>query len=320
FRDVRKTFEEVGDALNVLTALDNIGDIQLARGDLRTSEKTFQEVIARMTPPDRDGYPYYRLASLHLLQGRVGEARREAEQAIAMFTATGSAVQYRSEALMVLGEVLQAGGDLDGARREFQQSLDTRVKLGDAVLIASSRASLASLSIEEGHPSEGEAAVREALSEFEKEKDVVDLVGGYIDLSRASLMLSRMDEAHTAILQAATLARANPDPALKYAVTIQDARVKGAATDAPAAPARGRDALSEARRQLQSVIAEARRLGYVSFACEARLALGEIEIGADSALGRSDLEALAREAHARGLELISRKAAEILNQRGRQSS
>ena len=320
FLDVKKNFEEVGDKLNVTTALDNIGDIQMARGDLRTSEKTFQEVIARMTPPDRDGYPYYRLASLHLLQGRVDQARREAGQAIAMFNATGSAVQYRSEALMVLGEILLAGGDLDGARREFQESLDTRVKLGDSVLIASSRASLASVSIEEGHASEGEAAVREALSEFEKEKDVVDLVGGYVDLSRATLMLSKLDEARTAILQAADLARANPDPALKYAVTIQDARVRGAATDAPAAPARGRDALSEARRQLQAVIAEAGRLGYVSFACEARLALGEIELGADAALGRSELESLAREAHARGLELISRKASDILHQRSRQAT
>jgi eukaryotic-like serine/threonine-protein kinase len=320
FLDVKKNFEEVGDRLNVMTALDNLGDIQMARGDLRASEKTFEEIISGMTSSDRDGYPYYRLASLHLLQGRVEQARREAEQAVGLFDATGSAVQYRSEAVMVLGEVLEAGGDLEGARRQFQQSLDTRVKLGDAVLIASSRASLASLAIEEGRASEGEAGVRESLSQFEKEKDVVSLVEGYVDLSRALLMLGKAEESRAAILQATSLAGANPDPAVTYPVMIQDARVKSSGTDLPAAPAFGRDALSEARRQLQSVIAGARRLGYFSLACEARLALGELELQSDSTMGRSDLEALAAETHARGLELISRKAASLLSQGGRRAS
>src|SRR6185295_5229090 len=257
---------------------------------------------------------------LHLMQGRVEQARREAEQAVAMYATAGAAVQYASEAGMVLGEVLEAGGDLDGARRQFQQSLDTRVKLGDAVLIAASRASLGSLAIEEGRPAEGEAAVREALGEFEKEQDVVDLVDGYVDLSRALLLLGKPGEARAAILQAATLARPNPDPALKYPVTIQDARVLSAATDAPVAPAVGQDATSQARKQLQSVIAGARRLGYFSLACEARLALGELDLQSGSSLGRAELEALAQETHARGLELISRKAASLLGQGARQAS
>jgi hypothetical protein len=78
--------------------------------------------------------------------------------------------------------------------------------------------------------------------------------------------------------------------------------------------------MSEARRQLQSVIADARRRGYFSFACEARLALGEIEIAAESSVGRSDLEALAREAHAHGFDLISRKAASLLARGGHSTS
>ncbi len=319
FLEVRKNFEEVGDQRNVTTALENIGDIRMARGDLGGATKTFEEVITRLTPADRDGYPLYRLASIHLLQGNVQQARREAEQAIGMFTARDADFQYSSEAMLVLGEVLEASGDLDGARRQFQQSLDTRVKLGDSVLIAASRASLASLSIEEGRPSEGEAAVREALPEFEKEKDVVDLVNGYVDLSRALLMLGKAEDARAAIGHARDLARSNPDPSVNYPVTIQEARVRGAAPEASAAPAEGR-AIADARRHLQAVIAGARRLGYYSLACEARLALGEVEMHGASAAGRSDLEALARETHARGFELISRKAADILHQHARQAS
>jgi len=313
FLEVRKNFEEVGDQRNVTTALENIGDIQMARGDLPAASKTFEEVITRLTTADRDGYPLYRLASIHLMQGNVEQARREAEQAIGMFAARDADFQYSSEAMLVLGEVLEAGGDLDGARRQFQQSLDTRVKLGDSVLIAASRTSLASLSIEEGRPSEGEAAVREALPEFEKEKDVVDLVNGYVNLSRALLMLGKVEDARAAIGHARDLARSNPDPSVKYPVTIQEARVRNAAPEASAAPA-------EARRQLQSVITGARLLGYYSLACDARLALGEIEMHGAASLGRSELEALAREAHARGFELISRKASTVLQQGGRRAS
>jgi tetratricopeptide (TPR) repeat protein len=277
-------------------------------------------VISRLVPPDRDGYPYYRLASIHLMQGNVDQARREAEQAIGMFAARDADFQYSSEAMLVLGEVLEASGDLDGARRQFQQSLDTRVKLGDSVLIAASRTSLASLSIEEGRASEGEAAVRESLPEFEKEKDIVDLVQGYVHLSRALLMLGKVEDARAAIRHAGDLARSNPDPAVKYPVTIQEARVSSAVMDPPAAPAEERDGIAEARRQLQSVIAGGRRLGYFSLACEARLALGELEMHGDSSVGRSDLESLARETHARGLELISRKASSVLTQGARRAS
>jgi DNA-binding winged helix-turn-helix (wHTH) protein/tetratricopeptide (TPR) repeat protein/TolB-like protein len=312
FLDVRKNFEEVGDKENINTALENIADIQMARGDLRNSAKTFQEVISRQATPDRDGYPFYRLASLDLMEGNLEHARSEAEQGIAMFNARGADFQYVSEAMLVLGEVLEAAGDLEGARRQFQQSLDMRVKLGGSSRIAVGRVSLAALSLEEGNPSAGEAAFREALAEFEKEKDLVNLIDAYVDLSRALLMLGRIDEARTAVLHAAELSRANPDPAVKYGVTIQDARVRRAAAAAPEADY---EAIAEARRRLQAVIADASRRGYFFFACEARLALGEIEITERATLGRSDLEALARDAHAHGFDLISRKAASLLTSR-----
>jgi DNA-binding winged helix-turn-helix (wHTH) protein/tetratricopeptide (TPR) repeat protein len=317
FLDVKKDFEEVGDKLNINTALENIADIQMLRGDLRASEKTFEEVISRLGTLDRDGYPFYRLANLHLMQGDLDKARREAEQGIAMLSARGADFQYVCEARVALGEILEAGGDLDGARHQFQQALDTRTRIGGTGLIASSRASLASLSLEDGHASEAEAGVREALSEFEKEKNVVDLIHAYVDLSRALLMLGRIEEARTAILHAANLARSNPDPSVTYPVTIQDARVKHAAASAAGA---GRNANPEARRQLQSVIADARRRGYFSFACEARLALGELEFEAEPALGRSDLDALVRDAHAHGFDLISRKAADLLARGGHTAS
>jgi hypothetical protein len=66
--------------------------------------------------------------------------------------------------------------------------------------------------------------------------------------------------------------------------------------------------LSAIRQQLRSVFETAKRLGYYSQECEARLTLAELEMISDPALGRSRLEILEKETHERGLEFISHKA------------
>ena len=309
FRDVKRNFEELGDKENIGTAIENIGDIQMERGDLRTAAKTYAELIPISANPDQNGYPVYRLADLHLMEGSLQEAQHEAERALKIFAAKGSDFINWSEARLVLGEILKQEGDLDGAQRQFQESLATRVKLGDQGLIAQSRASLASLSIEEARPSEAEAGLRAVLPELEKEKELAGSVAANIDLSRASLMQGKLDEARKTILRAKELTRTSPDPALNLPVAIQDARVKFAM--AGAGPARLR-ATADARGELQSVIATARRLGYFTFECEARLALGGLEMQANPPLGRSELEVLAKVTHERGFEFISREAASLL--------
>jgi DNA-binding winged helix-turn-helix (wHTH) protein/tetratricopeptide (TPR) repeat protein len=310
FQDAKHNFEEIGDRVNVGTALENIADTQVERGDLGTAAKTYQEVISTSADPDRDGYPVYRLANLHFIQGSLKEAQREAEHAIKMFAAKGADFQYSTEAMLVLGEVLRAEGDLDGARRQFQDSLATRVKLGDPGLVAQSRASLASLSIDEARPPEAEADLRAVLPEFEKEKNVASEVAANVDLSRALLMQGKFEEARKTILLAKELSRTSPDPALKLPVAIQEARVKSATAGAGTARLR---ATTDAGDQLRSVIATARRHGYFTLECEARLALGELEMQTNPQLGRSELENLAKETHGRGFEFISREAAILLD-------
>ena len=309
FLDVKRNFEEIGDKLNIGTALNNIADIQVERGDLESAAKTYEKVMSSSTYPDHDGYPFYRLADVHLMEGRLQEAQHEAELAIQKFASRDADFRNATEAMTVLGEVLKAKGDLDGARRQFQDALATRVKLGDAGTSAQSSADLASLAIDEARAPEAEAGLRAVLPEFEKEKDVVSEVSADVDLTRALLMQGKSEEARKTILHAGELTRSSPDPAMKLPVAVQDARVKFAAAGAGAARPL---ATEEARGELQSAIVMARRLGYFGFECEARLALGEIEMQARPSAGRSDLEALARDTHARGFELISREATRLL--------
>lgn len=309
FLDVKRNFEEVGDKYNIGTALDNLADIEIARGDLPKAAEMYREVSSASVLPEGDGYSIYKLAGVYFLQGRLTEAQREAERAIKMLASRGADFRYASEAMLVLGDILKARGDLDGARRHYQDSLATRTKLGDPGLIAQCRAYLASLAIEEARPAEAEADLRAVLPEFEKEKDVASTIAANVDLSRALLQQGKVEEARNTLPRARELSRSSTDPAQTLPVAIQEARVTFAAACAGAT--RPCDAAA-ARAQLQSAIATAHKLGYFVLECDARLALGAIELKANPGLGRSQLELLARETHQRGLDLISRAATGLL--------
>jgi tetratricopeptide (TPR) repeat protein len=226
-----------------------------------------------------------------------------------MFAARGADFRYATEAMVVLGDILKAEGDLDGARRQYQDSLTTRNKLADPGLIAQSRASLASLAIEEARAPEAEAELRAVLPEFEKEKDVASMAAANVDLTRALLMQGKIEEALKSLLVAKDFSRSSHDPALRLPVAVQDVRVSFTAACAggarPCVPA-------DARAQLQAAISAAQRQGYSVLECVARLALGELDLLANPRLGRSELELLARETHERGFDLISRQAASLL--------
>lgn len=67
---------------------------------------------------------------------------------------------------------------------------------------------------------------------------------------------------------------------------------------------------SKALRSLEKAISEARKYGFANYQLEARLAIGEIELKAgQKAAGRIHLQALERDARAKGFGLIARKAA-----------
>jgi hypothetical protein len=71
--------------------------------------------------------------------------------------------------------------------------------------------------------------------------------------------------------------------------------------------------VAEALQSLEAALAEATNAGFLPFQLEARLALGEIELASGKAeQGRTRLQALEREASARGYALIARKAARAL--------
>jgi hypothetical protein len=62
---------------------------------------------------------------------------------------------------------------------------------------------------------------------------------------------------------------------------------------------------------MRTVSQKARQLGLYDLECDARLALGELEMKADPSAGRSLLKELADESRSRGFPLLSRKATDL---------
>jgi DNA-binding winged helix-turn-helix (wHTH) protein/tetratricopeptide (TPR) repeat protein/TolB-like protein len=307
YRKAKYHFEQAGDKGNTATALGNIADVLYLHGNLPDAAKLYQQTIESEALLDASapGYAMYRLADLELAQGHPKQAHDLAAQAMDVMRPSHGGYQYLTGAMAVLGDALMAQDDLAGARQQYQQALETRQRLGEQHLVAESQASLAGLSLEEGHPDQGETLLRSAITEFEKEKETPDATSAYTLLSRALLAQGKLQEARKAIQQAAKLGRKSPAPALILPLAIQDTQIEIAAAASGTA---GHLALATAGQKLRPAIATARKLGYYQFECEARLALATTDLKASPARGRPRLEILEKETHERGLELLSRKA------------
>jgi tetratricopeptide (TPR) repeat protein len=304
YQQAKFHFEQAGDRGNVSTALGNIADSLYLRGDLKGAASLYQQAlqIQLSLDPGNPGYVLYRLADLNLTEGRVGDAQRLAEEAVKAFPPEQGGYQYLTGAMTVLGDTLEAEGNLGEARKQFEQALVMRQRMAAMDLIAESQESLAELAMEEGHPQQAESLLRSAIAEFEKERSDPDASSAYTLLSRALLIQGKLDEAGKAAGRAAELSLTSSDPALKLPAAIQQARIAMASLNHKGNGTTG------AAQELRSTVATAQRLGYYKIDCEAQIALGELELKTNPPLGHKHLTALVSETRGHGLELLARQA------------
>jgi len=310
FRQAAQAWKECGDTLNEAVAMGNLADIFVSRGELRRAEEQYQRTRKQIELTDSNGVAYelYSIAVVRLYQGDIAGANQYAIQALSMSQArretTGTA-----QANAVLGDIRLAQDDLNGARQNYQQALDLRRQMGNNGGIAENQAALADVSIEEGKFSEAEQALKKSLAEFQSESVQMDELEAETDLSRVLLHEGKVAEARKEISDALALTRPIGDPALKLPAAIMDARIEGAEISSHA---KSKPDLSDPRRKLQNVLSSARQLGYYEIECDARLALAELDLRTAPAAARTQLALLAEQAHDRGLNLVSSKAAQLL--------
>ena len=277
---------------NIANALDGLGDLAGALKMQIESLAAFDQL------GDRRGSSatLNNLGNLSVEMGNLDDARKYFEQALALARKI-TYVGGQPYPMSGLGDVLVARGDLAGARKQYEQALALSEEIKDEDFASQIRDALAFLALAQGRFTDGESLARQAAAAFEKTNSAASGAAAHAMLARNLLSQGKVEEAGTAATQAVTLSRQAAGESARFEAVLADSRVKAKA---------GKGA--EARQELESIQASARKFGYRIYELEARLALAEIELLAGSSTARAHLNGLEADARAQGALLVANQA------------
>jgi len=285
-------YREIGDRRHSADALISCGIARGSLADLSAAKTMYQEALGiyRETGNhDAEAYAVDALGDMLVQQGHIAEGQKMLEEARDFWNSSGNR-HGLAYALFDLGEIAELRGDFATARQRYQEASSMRRELGEQVSVAQSQASLAALSIEEGHPEAALPLARQALEVFRRNK-AVEEAGAYLLLARVLLAMQQRSEGAEAIAQARLIAAKSQDPRVRLNLAIMAARVAGVPGG------------------LEGAATEARRLGLPAIEFDARLTLGEIELNSGNfQSGQTRLARLKRDAQAAGFGLMAAKA------------
>ncbi len=300
FQQALDIWHQTGDRDGVATTLNNLGDMLRGQGDLAQAKSRYEQALSTFRETGQKikaAYPLFGLAEVLSAQGDLAGAKDKYEQVVASCRET-SDKHLLASTLFGLGSVLTRQGDLAAARQRHDAALAIRKEIGEKPTEAESVLALAELTLEEARPRDAETLARKALDEFHTEKLTDGEILARSALARSLLAQGKAAEARQQIGLAAELVAKSPMPEVRMKYAIAAARVRAAI-----------GSTADAARSLEATLAEASKYGYLDYQFEARLALGEIEVKSGKAdAGRARLEALQKEAAAKGFGLIARKA------------
>jgi len=339
---VLAAYRAIGNQSGVALASSNLGNVQYFRGDLGRARQMWERSLAVYREIDeKDGMArmFNNIASALAMQGNLAGARKSFQQAYETYREIGNRdlmttallniakllfddgdlsgakksfqetlARWReignkdqsSGALHSLGQIFEAEGDLAAARKHFEEALALRVQIGKKVQASETRLALAGLAAEQARHEQAQAQAREAAEEFRKQKMPDDEASAHNIDAQSLLDQGKRSEAQQALERSQSLLRKSENRRVKLSVAITAARL-GA----------GSGKSADALKILHGVLVEATTHGLITHQLDARLALGEIEVKSTApAAGRARLEALEKDAAAKGFGRIARKAAE----------
>jgi eukaryotic-like serine/threonine-protein kinase len=295
---------EIGDQASVARLLTNIAYVTRSEGNLTKASRMLEEALPiRRAVGDRRGVASSLSERAEILQelGRLEEAERSYREALELCREIGQK-GHVAASLYGLAEIQYARADLDGAMSSHRQALALRQEVGDRLARAESELAMARVSLEQGHPSEGEGWARRAASEFESQMARDGEVLALAVLAQTLLAQDRLAEAQEALDRAADRAGEMQVQAVRLTLAVSNALVRTRA---------GKVAPATAQQGLRTALAEAARGGSVRLQFEIRLALGRLEIeSGEVAAGRKLLQSLEKEAQAMGCRRVALRAAE----------
>jgi DNA-binding winged helix-turn-helix (wHTH) protein/tetratricopeptide (TPR) repeat protein len=291
------------DASLSATALAAWADTLARQGDLAGARQRLQQALAvKKQTGDRIGAGQIlgALASLELRAGSLAAARARNGEQLRIAEESG-ARPLRIWGGQERGREELAAGDLAAARRSMESALEESSAAGEELRAMVLRTDLARLELAEGDAEQAAQAAGEAAGWWKARGVFWGEAMSLSVLAEALAREGRRDGARAVAARMRVLVERGEDRDLFLAVAPGLARAEAAAGDE-----------AEALRTLGLAIGEAGSRGFAAAGLEARLAAAEIGLERGRPAARSDLEALRRDAAARGFGLLARRAARAL--------
>lgn len=309
FRESIEMSREVGDKGGQANALSNIGELLAQQGDVAGSKKAFNESLRLHLETglkDATAYQHDGLGKLLMDSGDLAGALQHFQQTQAIAKETDEKPLLPA-ALGGIGLVLMQQGNPGEARKALEQALAIDKEISYQQEYSEVSIALAELDFEEGRLAEAQAAIPTAIKVFHAAKLSDDEIAAHALTARGLLKAGKAGDARKELDAGRALAAKTQNRLVGMDFAIADARELAASGKA-----------GEANRILLGVIADAKNMGLVRYELEARLAAGEIGLKSGAAPeARKNLDAVAKDASAKGYVLIARKAAEAAAANGK---
>jgi len=305
YEEALALYREIGNKWGAADELDDLGDVLLALGDLDGARHEYElSMNAYREIGHEDGVALAKgaLASVLLAAGDPAAARQTAEQSVEICRRIGDRAKT-AIGLDGIAKALRAQGNLDTARETEMAALKEFEDIGDKLGGARVQIAIAQLAIDQDNPFEAATVARKTADELEKGNANPDAALAHAVLSQAMLMQGNVTDAAKLIAHAASILQKSHNRGVELFAAIVSARVR-----ASAAPPQ-----NHAIDDLQQIVLEAGKSRFVNRQFEAQLALGELKLKfGDNTDARANLQALEKDATAKGFQLIAAKVAQDL--------
>jgi tetratricopeptide (TPR) repeat protein len=301
YEQVLSINREVDDKHGIAGTLGNIANVLDAMGDLEGSRKMQEESLAAFREVGNQRGMASTLDNFGNVLSELGDlagARRRYEEALAIQRKTDYK-RGQGYALQGLADIKLAQGDLDGARRDAEESLALRQALAEEFNVMGSKIQLGVISTEQGRLAEGESLLKEGIAAAIKLKQPETEAQASAFLGKNLLAQNKLKEATEAARRAVALSQKSTSRLPHFDIAIISAQIQAAQGQS-----------TQASKRLQTLLSEAEHYGYVPYVLETRVTLGGIEMKTGSrTAARTLIEAVEKDATAKGYLLIARKAA-----------
>lgn len=292
---------EIGDKQGLALAQINLANLLSTLGSYGESRKTFESAertYYEIKDPVDAAAAGAGIAQDLFIQGELATAEAKIQEALKTVRTFQSKSDIASD-LVLLGDILTAEDRLPEAADAYAESLKLFGELGESGSLATTKLSLAALQLEKGETEKSETLDREAVAEFQNEKDADNEALAESMLAGILFEEHKNDEAVKTITRARGLKIQNRVTALRIDVVAAEIM---AGSDGAAAIA-----------LLDNTIRKTKDLGLPVLQLEAELMRAQVlRSRGDVNSARSDLAVISKEASDRGFKLIAEKASHQL--------